>query len=127
MRCAEFAHAAHISTGSQKHLRSARNAFALITSLRKRYHSFKVPCGSNAHCKLTRHLLQAIASKYEDATGPVPMARFRAARLLDRSDPMQLIEHSQPPVSLAFERFPVMYRTTDLASHLSGSAALAGL
>lgn len=75
---------AYISAGSQKHLRAAANAFRMITetqsfatggwgpdetfcapnsgtlyaSLSKTHQSFETPCGSYAHFKLTRYLLQ---------------------------------------------------------------------
>lgn len=84
----------YISTGSQKHLRAAHNASAMITetqsfatggwgpnesfvspgsgalyaSLSKTHHSFETPCGSYAHCKLTRYLLQVTADgRYGDS------------------------------------------------------------
>lgn len=74
---------AYLSAGSQKHLRAAKNGFAMITaqsfatggwgpnesyvepgtsqlfdSLSKTHSSFETPCGSYAHFKLTRYLLR---------------------------------------------------------------------
>ena len=74
---------AHIVAGSEKHLRAARNAFAMLEeqsfatggwgpdetlrapgsndvydSLTNTHHSFETPCGSYAHFKLTRYLLR---------------------------------------------------------------------
>lgn len=74
---------AYLSTGSQKHLRAAGNAFSMISaqsfatggwgpnesfrdpssddlylSLSKTHNGFETPCGSYAHFKLTRYLLR---------------------------------------------------------------------
>lgn len=75
---------AYLASGSQKHLRAAQNAFAMITatqsfatggwgpdesfvvpdsgalyaSLASTHRGFETPCGSYAHCKLTRYLLR---------------------------------------------------------------------
>lgn len=75
---------AYLVDGSQKHLRAAKNAFAMIsetqsfatggwgpnesfvvpqtgalyTSLTGTHRGFETPCGSYAHCKLTRYLLR---------------------------------------------------------------------
>jgi uncharacterized protein len=75
---------AYLSTGSEKHLAAARNAFDMIdttqsfatggwgpdesfrapesddlfNSLTRTHHSFETPCGSYAHFKLTRYLLR---------------------------------------------------------------------
>lgn len=84
----------YLSTGSQKHLRAARNAFAMITetqsfatggwgpnesfvapgsgalyaSLTDTHRGFETPCGSYAHSKLTRYLLQVTADgRYGDS------------------------------------------------------------
>jgi DUF1680 family protein len=75
---------AYLVAGSEKHLRAARNAFAMLEaqsfatggwgpdetlrapgssdvydSLTNTHHSFETPCGSYAHFKLTRYLLRA--------------------------------------------------------------------
>ncbi|HJP69907.1 MAG TPA: beta-L-arabinofuranosidase domain-containing protein, partial [Sphingomicrobium sp.] len=75
---------AHFATGSEKHLRAARNGFAMLQeqsyatggwgpdemlrgsesnalfdSLSNTHHHFETPCGSYAHLKLTRYLLRA--------------------------------------------------------------------
>jgi len=74
---------AYLVAGSEKHLRAARNAFAMLeaqsfatggwgpdetlrapgssdvyNSLTNTHHSFETPCGSYAHFKLTRYLLR---------------------------------------------------------------------
>lgn len=74
---------AYLAAGSEKHLRAARNGFAMVeaqsfatggwgpdeqlraagsddlyTSLTRTHHSFETPCGSYAHFKLTRYLLR---------------------------------------------------------------------
>ena len=74
---------AYMVAGSEKHLRAARNAFAMLeeqsfatggwgpeetlrtpasddvyASLTNTHHSFETPCGSYAHFKLTRYLLR---------------------------------------------------------------------
>jgi len=74
---------AYMVAGSQKHLRAARNGFAMVEaqsfatggwgpdeqlsapgssdvydSLTKTHHSFETPCGSYAHFKITRYLLR---------------------------------------------------------------------
>lgn len=74
---------AYLVAGSEKHLRAARNAFAMLEaqsfatggwgpdeqlrapdsndlydSLTNTHHSFETPCGSYAHFKLTRYLLR---------------------------------------------------------------------
>ena len=74
---------AYLAAGSEKHLRAARNAFAMLEaqsfatggwgpdetlrapgssdvydSLANTHHSFETPCGSYAHFKLTRYLLR---------------------------------------------------------------------
>ncbi len=74
---------AYLATGSQKHLRAARNGFAMLRaqsfatggwgpnetlcapgsgalgdSLTKTHSSFETPCGSYAHFKITRYLLR---------------------------------------------------------------------
>ena len=74
---------AYLAAGSEKHLRAARNAFAMLEaqsfatggwgpdeqlrapgsndvfdSLTNTHHSFETPCGSYAHFKLTRYLLR---------------------------------------------------------------------
>jgi DUF1680 family protein len=74
---------AYLAAGSEKHLRAARNAFAMLdaqsyatggwgpdeqlrapgssdvyNSLTNTHHSFETPCGSYAHFKLTRYLLR---------------------------------------------------------------------
>jgi DUF1680 family protein len=84
---------AHFAAGSEKHLRAARNAFAMLQaqsyatggwgpdemlrapgsddlydSLRNTHHHFETPCGSYAHFKLTRYLLRATGdSRYGDS------------------------------------------------------------
>lgn len=85
---------AYLSTGSQKHLRAASNAFrmiattqsfatggwgpnesfgepgsdALYVSLTGTHHSFETPCGSYAHFKLTRYLLRVTGDgRYGDS------------------------------------------------------------
>jgi len=84
---------AYFVAGSEKHLRAARNAFAMLEeqsfatggwgpdetlrapgssdvydSLTKTHHSFETPCGSYAHFKLTRYLLRATRdSHYGDS------------------------------------------------------------
>jgi hypothetical protein len=75
---------AYLVAGSEKHLRAARNAFAMLeaqsyatggwgpdetlrapgsndvyNSLTNTHHSFETPCGGYAHFKLTRYLLRA--------------------------------------------------------------------
>jgi DUF1680 family protein len=75
---------AYLVAGSEKHLRAARNGFAMVeaqsfatggwgpdeqlrapgsgdvyASLTNTHHSFETPCGSYAHLKLTRYLLRA--------------------------------------------------------------------
>ena len=74
---------AYLAAGSEKHLRAARNGFAMVeaqsfatggwgpdeklrapgsgdvaASLTETHHSFETPCGSYAHFKLTRYLLR---------------------------------------------------------------------
>jgi len=84
---------AYITLGSEKHLRAAKNGFdflaaqsfatggwgpdetllapdsdGLYESLTKSHNSFETPCGSYAHFKLTRYLLQATPSlRYGDS------------------------------------------------------------
>ena len=84
---------AYLAAGSEKHLRAARNAFAMLQaqsyatggwgpdemlrgadsdalydSLRNTHHHFETPCGSYAHFKLTRYLLRATGdSRYGDS------------------------------------------------------------
>lgn len=84
---------AYLVAGSEKHLRAARNAFAMLeaqsyatggwgpdemlrapgsedlyNSLANTHHSFETPCGSYAHFKLTRYLLRATRdSRYGDS------------------------------------------------------------
>lgn len=84
---------AYFAAGSEKHLRAARNAFAMLKaqsyatggwgpdellrgpnsdalydSLRNTHHHFETPCGSYAHFKLTRYLLRATGdSRYGDS------------------------------------------------------------
>lgn len=84
---------AYFEAGSEKHLRAARNAFAMLAaqsyatggwgpdetlrgpdsdalydSLRNTHHHFETPCGSYAHFKLTRYLLRATGdSRYGDS------------------------------------------------------------
>ena len=84
---------AYLVTGSEKHLRAARNAFAMVdeqsfatggwgpdetlrapgssdlyNSLTNTHHSFETPCGAYAHFKLTRYLLRVTGdSHYGDS------------------------------------------------------------
>ena len=84
---------AYMVAGSEKHLRAARNAFAMLeaqsfatggwgpdetlrapnsndvfASLTNTHHSFETPCGSYAHFKLTRYLLRVTRdSHYGDS------------------------------------------------------------
>jgi hypothetical protein len=84
---------AYFAAGSEKHLRAARNFFAMLqaqsyatggwgpdellrgpssddlyNSLRNTHHHFETPCGSYAHFKLTRYLLRATGdSRYGDS------------------------------------------------------------
>ena len=84
---------AYFAAGSEKHLRAARNGFAMLqaqsyatggwgpdellrgpntdalyNSLRNTHHHFETPCGSYAHFKLTRYLLRATGdSRYGDS------------------------------------------------------------
>ncbi|WP_446743276.1 beta-L-arabinofuranosidase domain-containing protein [Silvibacterium acidisoli] len=84
---------AYMVAGSEKHLRAARNAFAMLqnqsyatggwgpdetlrapesndlyASLENTHHSFETPCGSYAHFKLTRYLLRVTRdSRYGDS------------------------------------------------------------
>jgi DUF1680 family protein len=84
---------AYLVAGSEKHLRAARNAFAMLEaqsyvtggwgpdealrapgssdlydSLTNTHHSFETPCGAYAHFKLTRYLLRATGdSHYGDS------------------------------------------------------------
>ena len=84
---------AYLVAGSEKHLRAARNAFAMLTeqsfatggwgpdetlrapgssdlynSLTNTHHSFETPCGGYAHFKLTRYLLRAtVDARYGDS------------------------------------------------------------
>ena len=84
---------AYFDAGSEKHLRAARNGFAMLQaqsyatggwgpdellrgqmsdalfeSLRNTHHHFETPCGSYAHFKLTRYLLRATCdSRYGDS------------------------------------------------------------
>lgn len=84
---------AYMVAGSEKHLRAARNAFAMLqaqsyatggwgpdellraaesddlyASLSNTHHSFETPCGSYAHFKLTRYLLRVTRdSRYGDS------------------------------------------------------------
>jgi len=84
---------AYMVAGSEKHLRAASNAFAMLQaqsyatggwgpdemlrapgssdvydSLTKTHHSFETPCGSYAHFKLTRYLLRVTCdSRYGDS------------------------------------------------------------
>ena len=84
---------AYLTVGSEKHLRAAQNAFAMLTaqsfatggwgpdemlrapesddlnaSLSNTHHSFETPCGSYAHFKITRYLLRVTRdSRYGDS------------------------------------------------------------
>jgi DUF1680 family protein len=84
---------AYLTLGSEKHLRAARNAFAMLSkqsfatggwgpdetlrapgspdvaaSLTESHSSFETPCGSYAHFKLTRYLLRVTReSRYGDS------------------------------------------------------------
>jgi hypothetical protein len=84
---------AYLVAGSEKHLRAAQNAFAMLdaqsfatggwgpdetlrapsspdvyNSLTNTHHSFETPCGSYAHFKLTRYLLRATRdARYGDS------------------------------------------------------------
>ncbi|MBV9528465.1 beta-L-arabinofuranosidase domain-containing protein [Sphingomonas sp.] len=84
---------AYLAAGSEKHLRAARNAFAMLQaqsyatggwgpdemlrgpgsdalhdSLTNTHHHFETPCGSYAHFKLTRYLLRATGdSRFGDS------------------------------------------------------------
>jgi uncharacterized protein len=84
---------AYLVAGSEKHLRAARNAFAMLEaqsyatggwgpdetlrapgtsdlydSLTNTHHSFETPCGAYAHFKLTRYLLRVTSdSHYGDS------------------------------------------------------------
>jgi uncharacterized protein len=84
---------AYFTLGSEKHLRAAKNAFAMLTaqsfatggwgpdemlrppnsddvnaSLSKTHNSFETPCGSYAHFKVTRYLLRVTRdSRYGDS------------------------------------------------------------
>jgi hypothetical protein len=84
---------AYLAAGSEKHLRAARNGFAMVQaqsyatggwgpneklrapdsddlyeSLTNSHHSFETPCGSYAHFKLTRYLLRITRdSRYGDS------------------------------------------------------------
>ncbi|MBV8553208.1 MAG: glycoside hydrolase family 127 protein [Acidobacteriaceae bacterium] len=84
---------AYLVAGSEKHLRAARNAFAMLSeqsyatggwgpdemlrapgsndmyaSLTDTHHSFETPCGSYAHFKLTRYLLRVTRdARYGDS------------------------------------------------------------
>jgi hypothetical protein len=84
---------AYMVAGSEKHLRAAQNAFAMLqqqsyatggwgpdetlrapgsddvyASLTNTHHSFETPCGSYAHFKLTRYLLRVTRdSRYGDS------------------------------------------------------------
>jgi hypothetical protein len=84
---------AYLVAGSEKHLRAAKNAFAMLddqsfatggwgpdetlrapgssdvyNSLTNTHHSFETPCGSYAHFKLTRYLLRATRdARYGDS------------------------------------------------------------
>ena len=84
---------AYLVAGSEKHLRAARNAFAMLdeqsyatggwgpdeqlrapgsddvyASLTNSHHSFETPCGSYAHFKLTRYLLRVTRdARYGDS------------------------------------------------------------
>jgi hypothetical protein len=84
---------AYMVAGSEKHLRAARNAFAMLdgqsyatggwgpdeqlrapgsddvyASLTNTHHSFETPCGSYAHFKLTRYLLRVTRNaRYGDS------------------------------------------------------------
>ena len=84
---------AHFVAGSEKHLRAARNGFAMLQaqsyatggwgpdemlrgpqsnalydSLSNTHHHFETPCGSYAHFKLTRYLLRATGdSRFGDS------------------------------------------------------------
>jgi DUF1680 family protein len=84
---------AYLTLGSEKHLRAARNAFALLTaqsyptggwgpdeklvapasdtlvaSLAATHNSFETPCGAYAHFKLTRYLLRVTRdARYGDS------------------------------------------------------------
>ncbi|WP_263366748.1 glycoside hydrolase family 127 protein [Edaphobacter bradus] len=84
---------AYMVAGSEKHLRAAKNAFAMVQeqsfatggwgpdellrapgssdvydSLTKTHHSFETPCGSYAHFKLTRYLLRVTRdARYGDS------------------------------------------------------------
>jgi len=84
---------AYLTLGSEKHLRAAENAFAMLTaqsfatggwgpdemlrspssddpynSLSKTHYSFETPCGSYAHFKITRYLLRVTRdARYGDS------------------------------------------------------------
>ena len=83
VNCLSSAAQTYLATGSQKHLRAARNGFAMVRaqsfatggwgpnetlsapgsgalgdSLTKTHSSFETPCGAYAHFKITRYLLR---------------------------------------------------------------------
>jgi len=100
---------AYLSTGSQKHLRAARNAFDMIaaqsyatggwgpeesfrapdssdlyTSLTKTHSSFETPCGSYAHFKITRYLLRVTRdARYGDSMERVLYNTVLGAKPID--------------------------------------------
>ncbi len=101
---------AYISTGSQKHLRAARNAWQMINdtqsfatggwgpnesfvepnsgelfaSLSKTHRGFETPCGSYAHFKLTRYLLRVTRDgRYGDSMERVLYNTVMGAKQLE--------------------------------------------
>ena len=102
---------AYIATGSTKHLRAASNAFDMITttqsfatggwgpdesfstpgsgalykSLTESHRGFETPCGSYAHFKLTRYLLQVTGDgRYGDSMERVLYNTVLGAKKLER-------------------------------------------
>lgn len=102
---------AYMVAGSQKHLRAAQNAFAMLqaqsyatggwgpdetlrapgsadvyNSLAKTHHSFETPCGSYAHFKLTRYLLRVTRdARYGDSMERVMYNTVLGAKPLEEN------------------------------------------
>jgi DUF1680 family protein len=100
---------AYLTLGSEKHLRAAKNAFDMLAaqsfatggwgpdeqlratgsddlfaSLTRTHHSFETPCGSYAHFKLTRYLLQVTQdTRYGDSMERVMYNTVLGARPLE--------------------------------------------
>jgi len=111
VNCLSSAAQAYLATGSQKHLRAARNGFAMVRaqsfatggwgpnetlcapgsgalgdSLTRTHSSFETPCGSYAHFKITRYLLRITRdTRYGDSMERVLYNTILGAKPIQKS------------------------------------------